>query len=149
MEARQAECTQNVSGLPVGAVEVNEAVAVVDGKSEEVQERQAEEARDLCSEAAALFPHIERCHPQVFLAESGKLQYQVAGLVDISYLAVNPVDAGPTVTFDLADLSGHFVRNQGFCAPRIQDKVDLAGVVHAGWDQQHVNDSREVHFVLD
>ena len=94
-------------------VEINEAVAVVNGQGEEIQERQAEESRDFCSEVAALVPHVKCGHPEVFLPETGELKIQIAGLVDIRHLAVDAVDPGASIQVDLADLSGHFIGDKG------------------------------------
>src|ERR1700675_1824971 len=94
------------------AVEVHKPVAIVDGQSEEIQKRQAEETGNLRSDAAALFPHIKCGHPQVFLPESGKLQKQIAGLIDIRHLAADPVDPDSIVAFDFARFLRHFVRDK-------------------------------------
>src|SRR5579864_2075465 len=129
----------------LGAVEVYQAIAVVNGQSKEIQEGQAEKTGNFRSEAAALVPHIKCGHTKIFLAESSKLEKQIAGLIHVRDLTVDSADSGLGVTIYLADLRGHFVRNEGFCRSGIQDKENFARVVDAGRDQQQVTEAKNGH----
>ena len=95
----------------IGAVEAYKAVAVINGESKEIQDRQAEESGNLGSEAAALIPHIKCGYPQIFLAEAREFEKYISGLIDVGDLATDPVDSGPIVAADMTRLFGHFVRN--------------------------------------
>ena len=132
-----------VRRLGLLAVEVDQAVAVVESQGEQTENRQAEKARDFGPEVAALRPHVHGSHGGIPLAESSELKKQIAGLIKICHLAVEALETHAVIAADVADFGGHVVGKERAIGSGIEDKQDLARITDARGDQQQM--TKPVH----